>query len=93
MVNHDKRTQLKNIISLNKGRTMTVQAQESPDKATAETDMSEVIGTVLLKSGSFVNVKLDYLSQFLKDNRDQVVLQKHPEMGKRRVKTSAANFY
>jgi len=87
-------TKLKNVISLNEGRRMTVQTQQSSGKGAAEAeDMSEVVSTVLLKNGSFVNVRLNYLAQFLKDNRDQVILQKHPGMGKRRVKPSVVNFH
>ena len=55
-------------------RNSTVDSRESDD----------IEGTVQLKKGQTVQVKLGQWKQFIEDNRSQIAVQKIPNMGKRR---------
>lgn len=68
------------------GNRMVIANQQTSEQITPETEVIEdLVGTVLLKNGNSVRVRLDDLKQFLRDNHDQVVSQKRTGMGKRRV--------
>ena len=58
--------------------------QRLQDSTVSSRETNDIEGTVQLKNGQAVQVRLDDLKQFIEDNRSQIAVQKIPNMGKRR---------
>ncbi|WP_375513803.1 hypothetical protein [uncultured Nostoc sp.] len=58
--------------------------QRLQNSTVSSREADDIEGTVQLKNGQAVQVKLDDLKQFIEDNRSQIAVQKIPNMGKRR---------
>ncbi len=76
---------LRNFWGLLRSKNKVSATQQKLQNTTISSREAEDIeGTVQLKNGQAVQVRLDDLKQFIEDNRSQIALQKIPSMGKRR---------
>lgn len=67
--------------SKNKASAIRVKSQS---RAASLREFDDIEGAVQLKNGETLQVKLNDLKQFIDNNRDQIAIQKNPNMGKRR---------
>ncbi|MDM9583688.1 hypothetical protein [Nostoc sp. GT001] len=76
---------LRNFWGLLRSKNKVSATQQRLQNSTVSSrEVDDIEGTVQLKNGQAVQVRLDELKQFIEDNRSQIAVQKIPNMGKRR---------